>query len=248
MVRADIITNTFRRILPGVELRKTNCSYYHPDNVGVVETYLCNAGMHKALSALDTIRAHLECDLEDGLNATILENVRTIRRRFHTARCSRISFTYNFTQIPFRVNISDTIAEYLDFFRMRCKLNATLELVDVALPVLMHLVENIQCALVSRDSSKPPYFVPPAVSLADAKPPPCLTDGDFACTLEEGTFTKTWFGPFFISVCVALFLILTVLVPLLVVYYEKKRMRIMWDHAKFLHPDDSRVSGKIKAE
>lgn len=219
-----------RRVLPGIELRLPECRYFHPDNIGVLQAHICNAATHRALLPLDTLTAHVECSGEDAANATFFTKLLTLRRVFNTGRCEQIFFHYNFSRVPFQFNVTNQIARYVDFFQLNCRVNATLQFENMALPVLMHVLEEVRCIAVVRNSTQPAYYVGTASDIKDAPKPPCKTDGDILCQIDQGTLASSWFGPFFLTFTILFFLFCVTFFPLYTVKLERERLRIAGRH------------------
>jgi hypothetical protein len=244
--RDTIASINTRRVLPGIDLRYPECRYFHPDNIGVLQVHLCNAAMHKALIPLDSILAHVECSGEDAVNATFFTQVLSLARTLNTARCQQIFFHYNFSHIPFQFNVTNSIGQFVDFFQLNCKVNATLQLENMVLPVLMHVLEEVKCIAVIRNSSQPAYYVGTAGDIKNQPKPPCKTDGDILCNLDRGTVSKTWFGPFFITFTLVLFFFCVLFFPIFTAKVEADHKAFATKHAPpfIVRPDMN--SGKLK--
>jgi hypothetical protein len=231
-IRDSLASISTRRILPGIDIRRPQCDYYHPDGIGVLRASLCNSAMHKAIVPLDAIFARVECSGEDGLNANFTTKLLTVRRVFQTARCAEIFFQYNFAEIPFKLNLTNSIPRLIDLFEMNCRVNATLQLENQILPVLMHVAEEIRCRLVMRDSFQPTHFVSPAVDIRDAPRAPCATDTDISCWLAQGTFTQHWLGPVFIGITLTLLIFTVTFFPIYTKKLESRTRKLGEKHSR----------------
>jgi hypothetical protein len=213
-IRDTIASINTRRLLPGLDLRYPRCEYYHPDGIGVLRAHLCNSAMHKAVVPFDAIEMRIQCDGEDGIVARFFSELLTVRRIFNTARCVEVYFHYNFTHIPFQFNTTDPRSYLVDLFEMRCTVNATLQLENQVVPVLMHVLEDLRCHAVIRNSTQPTFFVGNATDIKNARPPPCKSESEIMCHIHQGTLGATWFGPFFLGMSITLFIFVLTFFPL----------------------------------
>lgn len=222
-VSADVAFLSGRQIIPGVDLRSPECSFFYPDNIGALKLRLCNAAYHKIILPLEQIRLNLDCDGLDSVDLQIIDTLKEIRQKFNTARCADINFRYNFNKLPSNLNISlNFTRRVIQAFRLNCNVNVTLKAVQAVEDVIMRAFRGIQCIAVFRDSREPAYFSKPAVALKDAKKPPCNNNFDIMCQMDRGTLDQDWFGIFFIVVSLVILIFTTTFFPIYTKRTEEK--------------------------